>query len=310
MKKTTAAGTVMLLVCAVIWGTAFVAQSEAMDSMGPLTFQAMRSYLGGLVLLPLIALMDAAKKKIGIKKERSREEKKKTLRVGVICGVILCVASLFQQYGIALGTSGGNAGFITALYILLVPVAGMIFFRKKVHPLLWACIAAALLGLWFICIKSRAEISFRLSDILVLICAFVFTAHIVTVDRLAGGLDGVRVSCIQFFTSALIATAGMFIFESPDISQLLDGWFPIVYAGVMSSGVAYTLQILGQQNCEPTLASLLMSLESVFAVLGTVAVSIIAGHPEYPTARELTGCIIMFAAIVAAQLLPEKEEKA
>lgn len=309
MKKTTAAGTVMLLVCAIIWGTAFVAQSEAMDSMGPLTFQAMRSYLGGLVLLPLIAIMDAAKKKIGIYKKRTPEEKKKTLVLGIICGTILCVASLFQQYGIALGTSGGNAGFITALYILLVPVAGMIFFRKKVHPLLWLCIAAALAGLWFICIRSIEDISFRLSDILVLVCAFIFTAHIVTVDRFATELDGVRVSCIQFFTSAIIATVGMFIFEKPTVSQLISGWLPIVYAGVMSSGVAYTLQIVGQQRCEPTLASLLMSLESVFAVLGTVAVSIIAGHPEYPTSRELIGCVIMFAAIVAAQLLPTKEEK-
>lgn len=307
MKKNTAVGTVMLLVCAMIWGTAFVAQSEAMDSMGPLTFQAMRSYLGGIVLLPLIAVMGAAKKKKGEDTRSSPEIRKKTVILGMVCGTILCVASLFQQYGIALGTSGGNAGFITALYILLVPVAGMIFFRKKVHPALWLCIAAALLGLWFICIKSAGEISFRLSDILVFVCAFVFTAHIVTVDRFAGGLDGIKISCIQFFTSAVIATVGMFIFEKPDVSQMLDGWLPIVYAGVMSSGVAYTLQILGQQRTDPTLASLLMSLESVFAVLGTVAISMVKGQPEYPTARELLGCAVMFAAIIAAQLLPERK---
>lgn len=295
----------MLLACAIIWGTAFVAQSEAMDSMEPLTFQAMRSYLGGLVLLPLIAGVDITKKKAGIYRKPTPEERKKTFLVGVACGTVLCVASLFQQYGIAMGTSGGNAGFITALYILLVPVAGLVFFKKKVHPALWLCIGAALVGLWFICIKG--DMTFAVSDIMVLICAFVFTAHIIVVDRFASGLDGIKVSCIQFFTSAVIATVGMLIFEKPSVSQLLDGWFPIVYAGVMSSGVAYTLQILGQQRTDPTVASLLMSLESVFAVLGTVAVSIIQGHPEYPTARELIGCALMFAAIIAAQLLPQKK---
>ncbi len=308
MKKNTAVGTVMLLVCAVIWGTAFVAQSEAMDFMGPLTFQAMRSYMGGLFLVPVIAAADALKKRSGRYEKITPQVRRRTFIVGIVCGTILCVASLFQQYGIALGTSGGNAGFITALYILLVPVAGLVFFRKKVHPALWLCIAAALVGLWFICIKEGGT-TFRLSDILVLICAFIFTAHIVTVDRCAGELDGIRVSCIQFFTSAVIATAGMLIFEKPTAAQMLAGWIPIIYAGVMSSGVAYTLQILGQQRTDPTIASLLMSLESVFAVIGTVTISLINGAPEYPTARELVGCTIMFAAIIAAQLLPEKKKE-
>ena len=307
MKKNTVAGTVMLLICAIIWGTAFVAQSEAMDSMKPLTFQAARSYLGGLVLLPLIAVMDMAKKKIGIYKKASPEEKKKTLSVGIVCGIILCTASLFQQYGIAMGTSAGNAGFITALYILLVPVAGLIIFKNRVHPLLWACVAASVGGLWLICIKGN--MTFAISDLLVLCCAFVFTGHIIVVDRFAAGLDGVRISCIQFFTSAIIATVGAFIFESPTLSQISDGWISIVYAGVMSSGVAYTLQILGQQRCAPAVASLIMSLESVFAVLGAVGMSIIVGSPEYPTGRELLGCAVMFAAIIAAQLLPQAGRK-
>lgn len=300
-------GSLMLLLCAFIWGTSFVAQSEAMNSMGPLTFQAARSFLGGAVLLPVIFCYSAVRKRRTADCKETPEVKKKTLWVGVLCGIVLCTASLLQQYGIAMGTSGGKAGFITALYIILVPIAGVLFFKKRVHPALWACVGAAVVGLWLICIKG--DFTLEISDLLVIGCSFVFCLHIILIDRFSPGLDGIKVSCIQFFTAAVISLIGALIFEKPEISHLTDGWFSLFYAGVLSSGVAYTLQILGQQRTEPTAASLLMSLESVFAVVGTVGISIISGAPQFPSLRETIGCLIMFGAIIAAQLLPKVRER-
>ena len=292
-------GNIMLLVAAILWGTTFVAQSEGMDYMGPLTYQALRSVLGGTFLIPIILLGDAFKKKKGTYSAPTKETKKKTLLVGMLCGVILTVAALLQQYGIALGTTSDKAGFITALYIVLVPVFGL-FLKKRVHPLVWASVGVAVAGLYFLCIQG--DLSILPCDLVTLCCAVVFALHIITIDNLAAPLDGVRISCIQFFTSAVISGIATFIFEEPDLSAIMNGWVSVAYAGILSSGVAYTLQILGQQRTEPTVASILMSLESLFAVLGTIVFTALLGAPKLPTVREWIGCALMFAAIMLTQL--------
>lgn len=299
MKRNSVSGVLALMLCAFIWGTAFVAQSTAMDHMEPLTFQTARNILGGAVLVPFILLRDAFKKKKGIFEPVSRRRKIRTLWVGVVCGVVLFTASTLQQYGMALGTSGGNSGFITALYIVFVPVIGVVL-GKKVSPVIWVCVALAVTGLWLLCVKEGLSVS--LGDGLTLLCAVMFTFHIITVDTLVPGVDGVTVSCIQFFTAALISAVGMLIFEAPTWNMISSGIWSILYAGVLSSGVAYTLQIVGQQRTEPTVASLIMSFESVFAVLGTIAFTALTGDAVLPTSKEWAGCALMFGAIILSQL--------
>lgn len=294
---TKAIGNIMLLVTAIIWGLSFVAQSEAMDYMGPLTFQAARSFVGGAVLIPLILVNSRTRKKYHASGQQDRAVRKKVIFAGAICGVVMFAAAMLQQYGIALGTSGGKAGFITATYILLVPLFGL-FRGKKLPVRIWICVLAALCGLYLLCITGG--FSFSRSDGIVLCGAVFWALHILVIDHLAPGLDGVQISCIQFFVSGVLAAIGMFLFESPSWQQILDGWMTILYVGVLSSGVGYTLQILGQQRTAPAIASMLMSFESVFAVLGGIVVL----H-QIPTGREWAGCVLMFAAIICAQL-PEK----
>lgn len=289
----------MLLIAAILWGTTFVAQSEGMEYVGPLTYQATRSVLGGLFLIPIILFGDMMKKKKGTYIAPTKSTKKKTLLVGVLCGIILTVAALLQQYGIALGTTSDKAGFITALYIVLVPVYGL-FLKKKAHPIVWVSVGVAVAGLYFLCIQG--DLTVLPCDLVTLCCAAVFALHIVAIDNLAAPLDGVRISCIQFFTSAVISGIAMFIFEEPSMSAIMSGWVTIAYAGILSSGVAYTLQILGQQRTDPAVASILMSLESLFAVVGTIVFTALLGAPKLPTAREWIGCALMFAAIMLTQL--------
>ena len=212
------------------------------------------------------------------------------------------MASLLQQAGIAAGTSSGKAGFITALYILFVPLLGLLM-HKKPRPIIWLCVAMSIFGLYLLCVTDGLG-SVRGSDLMVLACAVVFAVHIQIIDRFAPLVDGVRMSCIQFFVCGAIALVLTFIFEKPDFSALLAAWGPVLYAGVMSSGVGYTLQIIGQKYTNPTVASMILSLESVFAVLGGI---VILG--QMPAAREIVGCCVMFAAIVIAQL-PEKKRAA
>ena len=291
---TKAIGNIMLLTTAIIWGLSFVAQSEAMDYMEPLTFQAARSFVGSAVLIPLILVNSRTRKKYHAAGQPDRANRKKRLFAGAVCGIVMFAAAMLQQYGIALGTSGGKAGFITATYILLVPLFGL-FRGKRPGMRIWICVLAALCGLYLLCITGG--FSFAPSDGIVLLGAVFWALHILVIDHLAPGLDGVQVSCIQFFVSGVLASVGMFLFESPGWQQILDGWVTILYVGVLSSGVGYTLQILGQQRTEPAIASLLMSFESVFAVLGGILVL----H-QFPTVREWAGCALMFAAIVCAQL--------
>ena len=289
----------VLLLTAFIWGVAFVAQSVGGDAVGCFTFNGVRSLIGAAVLLPVIAFLDKQKKKeLGEDQFLAQKGDKKTLILGGIsCGVMLCIASNFQQFGISF-TTVGKAGFITAMYILIVPILGL-FMKKKVGMKVWLGVILATVGLYMLCMTSE---SFSLSkgDLLVLVCAGFFSLHILIIDYFSPKVDGVRLSCIQFFVCGLISTVIAFIFENPNVGAILSGWLPILYAGVMSCGVAYTLQIIGQKNMDPTVASLILSLESVFSVLaGWVLLN------QKLSIRELFGCVLMFLAIILAQL-PER----
>ena len=296
MDKNQKKGSLLLLLTALIWGLAFVAQSEGMKHVGPFTYQASRMLLGALALIITIKISDSKKKKSGTYEKMSPESSKILVRSGIICGIALFVASSLQQCGIQY-TTVGKAGFITALYILFVPVIG-IFLKKRMSAKKWLCVAVAILGLFFLCVTEN--FTFTKGDILVLLCSVSFAVHILIIDKFAPQIDGVRLSCMQFLVCGLISLAVMFIFETPRISSITSAWISILYSGVLSCGVGYTLQIIGQKDTAPALASLLMSFESVFAVIFGILLL-----KQVPTPREILGCALMFAAIVAAQRLPD-----
>lgn len=294
-KKTFIQSSLMLFLAAVIWGVAFVAQSVGMDYMGPLTFNGARFLIGGAVLLPLIWYRD---KKGG--EACSACSKKELLTGGICCGLALCAASLLQQYGI-MYTTVGKAGFITTLYIIIVPVCG-IFLHKKIGAKIWAAAVTAVIGMYLLCISGGFSLS--RGDSLVLMCAFVFSLHILVVDHFSPKMDSVKLSCIQFLTSGVICTAGALFLEKPSMGALAAGWMPVLYAGVLSCGVAYTLQVVGQKKVEPTVTSLILSMESV--------VSVLAGWlllEQKLSARELAGCALVFAAVILVQLPDKKTGK-
>ncbi|MBQ8954558.1 MAG: DMT family transporter [Clostridia bacterium] len=282
----------LLVLTALIWGTAFVAQSQATDDVGPFTFNAARMLVGCAALLPCIRLLDGLKAKGG-EAVAASGSKKTLLLGGACCGAVLFVASAFQQAGIGY-TSVGKAGFITALYIVLVPLAGLLLGRKT-GAALWAGVGLAVAGMYLLCMSGEAGVN--RGDVLCFFCALFFTGHILVIDHFSPMVDGVRMSCLQFFVAGALSLVAMLIFEKPDWPRVLAAWFPILYAGVLSSAVGYTLQIVAQKNVNPTLASLIMSLESVFSALSGW---LILG--ERLTGRELAGCALMFAAIVLAQL--------
>lgn len=284
---------VLLLLTATIWGVAFVAQSVGMDYVGPLTFNCVRSLIGGVVLLPCIWYFD-----------RKREKTQRTITIpgarktlitgGVCCGVALCLASNFQQFGIQY-TTVGKAGFITACYIIIVPIMGL-FFKKKCSPVIVGAVALSVAGLYLLCMTG-GDLSMNKGDLLMLVCAVLFAVHIMIIDFFAPVVDGVKMSCIQFFVCGVLSGIGMLIYETPDMGQILAAWAPVLYAGVMSCGVAYTLQIIGQNGVNPTVASLILSLESSISVLAGWAIL-----GQRLSAKELSGCVLMFAAIVLAQV--------
>ena len=286
---------VLLLLTALIWGCAFVAQSVGMDYVGPFTFNAVRCLIGAAVLVPVIFLMDRLEGKNG---KREKKGGGKTLLLGGVgCGMALGVASSLQQIGIQY-TTVGKAGFITAMYIVIVPLLG-IFAGKKVRPVIGLCVVGAVAGLYFLCMTDGFTLS--KGDFLVLLCAAAFAVHILIIDHFSPLVDGVRMSAIQFLVAGLMCSVPMLLWERPQPAVILTAWAPILYAGVLSCGVAYTLQILGQKGADPTVASLLLSLESVFSVL---AGWVILGQAL--SARELFRCALMFGAIILAQL-PERK---
>ncbi len=300
-RKDNLIGSILLTLCAIIWGSSFVAQTAGAEFVGPFTFIAVRSLLGAAALAPVVAVMSFFKKnkQKEISHKMKAEEKNYLFKGGIACGVVLCVASCLQQLGIDGGTEPGKAAFITALYILLVPIFSLAL-GKKIRPLIWPCVIVSVIALYLLCVKESGKI--QPSDFYVLGCAVSYAVHILVIDKVSPKVDGVMLSMVQFFVAGIITLIPMLIFEEVSLDMLIKAAPSIAYSGIMSSGVAFTLQILGQQKTEPTIATMLMSLESVFGVL----TAIIVLH-QVPTLREGIGCMLMFAAIIVAQL-PEKKK--
>ena len=283
------------ILAALIWGTAFVAQSVSTDFVEPMTFNALRSLIATLVLLVVLWVFRRRQAKHPAEEATPpRHGSRKDLILGgICCGTALSVASTLQQAGLA-ETSAGKAGFITALYIVIVPILGL-FLRKKAPATVWVGVVLAAAGLYFLCITDR--FTMETSDLYVVACAVIFSIHILLIDHFTERVDGIALSCAQFLVATILCGAGMLIFEHPDWAGILHCLWPILYVGVFSSGVAYTLQILAQKGANPTVVSLLLSLESVFSVL---AGALILG--DRLSGREIFGCVLMFAAVVLAQL--------
>ena len=287
MNLKTLRSNLLLTLTALIWGSAFVAQSVGMDFIGPFTFNSVRSFIGALALVPVIFLFK--------NKEKPQSGTKKDLYLGgVICGVVLAVSSSLQQIGISMGTTAGKAGFITALYIVIVPFLN-VFFGKKVTLKAWAAALIAIVGMYLLCINGGFNIA--KSDFIVFLCAVCFSVHITVVDIFSPKVDGIKMSCIQFLVSGIVNFVPMLIFEHPQITPILMAWKPLLYAGILSSGVGYTLQIVAQKDTTPVAASLIMSLESVFALLTgwLVLGNVLSG-------RELLGCLLVLVGIILSQL--------
>ena len=295
MNKQSFRNSVLLFLAAAIWGMAFVSQSKGMEYMGPLTFNGVRCLIGALSLVIYIALTC----KMG-SRDLAKVNWKATIKAGIWCGLILTTASTLQQFGIVY-TTVGKAGFITTLYIIFVPIAG-IFFRRRVGVMVWIAVALAAVGMYLLCMTE----SFTLSggDTLVFLCAIVFTAHIMVIDHYADQVDGVIVSCLQFTIAGVVCTAGALLFEQPTFAALGDGIVALLYAGVMSCGIAYTLQIVGQKGVNPTVAALILSLESVVATIAGVAAYKLGllKTDQTMTGRQVAGCVLVFVGVILVQL--------
>ena len=285
----------LLLLCSLIWGTAFVAQSAG-SGMGAYSFLAGRSWLAVLVLIPTVLVFDAIRRKNGTDaKPKTAAEKKKLLAAGFVCGTLLFAASAAQQIGITINPSTAKAGFLTAMYVVLVPVFGL-FLGRKGSAQLWVSMAIAVVGLYLLCMKDGFG-SIQSSDGLLLLCAVLFSFQIMSIDHFSPLVDGVRLSLIQFIVVAVESSAAALIFETPTLAEYGANFLPVVYCGVMSSGAGYTLQILGQKDLTPAIASLIMCLESVFSALGGW---LLLG--QNLSMRESAGCTLIFAAVVLSQL--------
>ena len=299
MKDKKMLGNFILLLTALIWGTAFVFQRVGMESIEPITFNAMRMLIAA-VAIGILYFVLSKKNKLSPDIDL-KERKKNTLIGGIICGVVLTAASIFQQYGLVY-TTAGKAGFITAMYILLVPVISFVFLKKKITYLVWIAVLAGLVGMYLLCVNEN--FSFSLGDLLVFICAIFFSIHILCCDHFVKKSDAIGIAAVQFATSTVLSFMLSFIFETPSVEKVSSALIPIIYCGLISGGIGYTLQIVGQKFSEPATASLLMSMESVFAVITGVLVL-----NESMSVKEIIGCIIMFAAVLLVQIPIKKKNK-
>ena len=291
------------ILAAFIWGTAFVAQDLCADSIGAFAFNATRYFIAVLALLVVILISDKLKKnKPTLTAQEKKAANKQLWLGGLCCGAALAIASNFQQAGLVAGTDAGKAGFITALYVVLVPVFGL-FFKRKVSLPTWIAVVLSVVALYLLCIKG--DFSLAPGDLLVLVCAVCFAVHILVIDHFTAYCDGVKLSCLQFLFAGIISTICMFIFEDVDFAAILSCALPLLYVGIFSCGVGYTLQILAQKDSNPTVVTILLSLESVFAVIaGAIIVK------QQMTVREYIGCVIMFAAVILAQIQFPTRQKA
>ena len=288
MDKSKLMGNMFLLLTSLIWGLAFVAQRVGMDYVGPLTFTAVRFWLGAAVLLPLLYYTE--------KKNSAKDAEEKaisTLLAGGICGAIIFIASILQQYGLVF-TTAGKAGFITALYIVIVPILGLAM-KQRPGAKSWIGVALGSIGLYFLTITDSFTIA--RGDFVVLVGAFFWAAHVLSIDRFNPYVDSIKLSITQFTVCAILATIGMFIFETPSIGSIVNGAIPILYSGILSCGAGFTLQIFGQKHTTPTVASLILSMEAVFgAIFGFLILK------EIMSIKELFGCFFMFTAVIISQL--------
>ena len=286
----------LLLLAAIIWGFAFVAQKAA-ENVPPFTIGALRSIFAAIFLLFVIMFFDRIKgdgRRL-FSREKPIDFNRFELVGGVICGIVLAAASFFQQAGINNGTSAGKASFITALYVVLVPVYAL-FLKKRAGLNIWISVASSVLGFYLLCING--EFGIAASDVLVICASLIFPIHILAIDRYSPICDGVRMSCIQFFTCAIVNTVFALIFELPlNTGAVIDAILPLVFLGVGSSGIAYTLQIVGQKGVNPSAASLILSMESVFGVIGSAIIL-----SERMTEREYIGCAVVLGSVILSQL--------
>lgn len=298
MKSKKLSGAPMLLLTAMIWGGAFVAQSMSTGFVGPFTFNTARYAIGAAVLIPIILIAD----KLNPGRPAFLGWRNPKLWIGgLICGLLVTIAAAFQQAGIQY-TTVGKAGFITTLYVILVPIFS-IFLGKKPSKLIWVCVCLAVCGLYLLCMSETASIN--LGDLLVLCSGLGFAFQILAVDRYVMQVDGVKLSFLQFLFSAIFSVLPAFLFETPTVVGLVGAWKPLFYTGVLSCGVGYTFQILGQKNTDPTVASIVMCMESVFSVLfGWLILH------QALSQRELLGCALMFVAVLLAQLPSKKQREA
>lgn len=306
VKKNNFQGILMLTLCAFIWGTAFIAQSVGGEYAEPLTFNCARSFLATIFLFCCCLLFDKLNgKPFRILGTDDPLRKDRTIKGGIVCGIALTLASFMQQLGI-MYTTVGKSGFITALYIVLVPFLSYAIYRTRLTIVQCVSVVIAAIGMYYICINEGFSIN--KGDFYTLVCAFCFAGQIIAVDRVITNLDGVRLSLVQFITCTILNGILMFIFETPSLHNIILGLLPIAYAGIMSSGVAYTLQIVGQKHCNPVLACMIMSLESAFALLSGW---LLLGQAM--SQREIFGCLLVFTAIMLAQvpenMLPWKQKE-
>ncbi len=285
-----------MLAAALIWGTSFVAQSSGLDKIGNFTFLSFRSYLAVAALLPvsLVFYKNGKKNGPGLHGEYEKFFSKKLIVVGIFCGIALFGGTAFQQAGIHLA-GVGKSGFLTTFYMLIVPIIGLIVFKKKVSLIRWICVGIALVGMFFLCTEDKN--SNPLGYVFLILCAFCFSVQITIVDRYVNEVDGVRLSLVQFMVCSVVSTVVMLFTETVDANMLLGCWFEVFYAGVMSSGAAFTLQIISQKNLNPVVATLIMSLESVIAAISG---AIFLG--EEFAGKKLLGCCLVFTAVIISQL--------
>ena len=300
MMNTQHKNSILLFLCAFIWGTAFVAQSAG-SGMGAYSFLAGRSWLAVLVLMPTVKVFDLVRARQGGQSEKPQTpaEKRYLLKAGLVCGTLLFVASAAQQTGITLNPSTAKAGFLTAMYVVLVPVFGLALGRRG-SARLWISMVIAVGGLYLLCMKNGFG-GVEASDWVLLGCAVLFSFQIMAVNHYGPRVDGVRLSLLQFIVVSVESTAAALLFETPSAAEYAANLLPILYCGVMSSGVAYTLQILGQRDMNPAVATLIMCLESVFSALGGWLLL----HQSL-SLREVLGCALIFTAVVLAQL-PDRQ---
>ncbi len=306
MQKSQFKGILMLFLTAFIWGSSFVSQSLGMETVEAFTFNGIRTLFGAAALLPFILIRDFLniKKHGKPQKEKVRTDAKKILIGGTVMGIVLCIASNLQQYAFTYPDhSPGKIAFITAFYMFFVPLFGLLF-KKRISPVTWLCVALGTLGLYFLCVSGVGFSAVTKSDMFSLACSLFYAVHILIIEKFAAEADPVKLSFTQFTVSGILTCIIMFITESPTLPAIHQSILPLLYSGVMSCGLAYTFQIVGQKYTESTVASIIMCLESVFGVLCSAVML-----QKMLTANEIIGCIIMFVAIIISQFSDKIEMK-